>query len=563
MSSTGRNVDEALRQLQAATKAKKCWSCNCFHGTLQALERDLPIDLRRPDLADALRAAQAVLQPVRYECLGCDPCHPPQAMDALGLAGETCEAAPVDARDGWPPLPGSYQVIRYSASVAVCTLTDDELVQRIMAVGSPHLAVVGSMQTENLGIERLIINLVANPNIRFLILCGEDTRKAIGHLPGASLLALSSFGMDEAGRIQGAPGKRPVLKNIQREAVEHFRRTITVIDRIGCVDPTAILAEAAACAARNPGPAAPCASVRSVETIVGHIPERMVSDPSGYVVIDVDRGSRQLVLEHYATTGVLDVIVRGATANEVMTPVMERQLISRLDHAGYLGKELARAERALADGQPYVQDAAPEQGAQVAVLPASGTTCGSACGCSAGPGITTQAIAAPTACGSSSSSTCCPPVKGTPMSLGSRMAIIIGVLGVAAAAVISLRMVQTKPGLGAPATPVVPIETSTLAPLTVSAFMKGIDQHRGPSVVLGVVNAVQPEQHLLSLVDDADAGCTEGGCCAPLTLPVRWSGPDPAPALGNPVTVRGQVEDAGGKLVFVASGMALRQQSAP
>jgi len=40
------------------------------------------------------------------------------------------------------------------------------------------------MHTENLGIERLITNILANPEIRFLILCGEDTQKAVGHLLG-------------------------------------------------------------------------------------------------------------------------------------------------------------------------------------------------------------------------------------------------------------------------------------------------------------------------------------------------------------------------------------------
>jgi tetrahydromethanopterin S-methyltransferase subunit A len=39
---------------------------------------------------------------------------------------------------------------------------------------------------------------------------------------------------------------------------------------------------------------------------------------------------------------------------------IERNLISRLDHAAYLGRELARAEYALSSGEPYVQDAAPE-----------------------------------------------------------------------------------------------------------------------------------------------------------------------------------------------------------
>ena len=48
------------------------------------------------------------------------------------------------------------------------------------------LAIVGTMHTENLGIERVIKNVLANPHIRFLLLCGEDTQQAVGHLPGQS-----------------------------------------------------------------------------------------------------------------------------------------------------------------------------------------------------------------------------------------------------------------------------------------------------------------------------------------------------------------------------------------
>lgn len=32
-------------------------------------------------------------------------------------------------------------------------------------------ALAGTLQTENIGIEKIIANVVANPNIRYLILC--------------------------------------------------------------------------------------------------------------------------------------------------------------------------------------------------------------------------------------------------------------------------------------------------------------------------------------------------------------------------------------------------------
>jgi tetrahydromethanopterin S-methyltransferase subunit A len=40
----------------------------------------------------------------------------------------------------------------------------------------PELAITGTLQTENLGIERLIPNVLANPNIRFLVVCGAEVQ---------------------------------------------------------------------------------------------------------------------------------------------------------------------------------------------------------------------------------------------------------------------------------------------------------------------------------------------------------------------------------------------------
>jgi tetrahydromethanopterin S-methyltransferase subunit A len=74
-----------------------------------------------------------------------------------------------------------------------------------------------------LGIERIIRNTLANPNIRFLILCGADTQQAIGHLPGQSLQSLFENGVDERRRIRGARGKRPVLKNVSIEEIQRSR----------------------------------------------------------------------------------------------------------------------------------------------------------------------------------------------------------------------------------------------------------------------------------------------------------------------------------------------------
>lgn len=350
--------------MHEAATAKKCWPCGCLHSGLTAIERAFPDGARPGELDAVLRVAHEHLDEVRSDCLGCEICYPAAAINALGRVGgahqievETCPTAKVEARAGWPPLPGAYTVLRYGAPVAVCTLTDESLMAE---QAEPFLAIVGTLQTENLGIERLIQNVLANPNIRFLVVCGADSRQAIGHQPGQSLVALVRSGIDERSCIVGAAGKRPVLRNLTREAIAHFRRTVEVVDLVGQDDVSRILEVARGCAARNPGAAPVFAAATVVTPTQGYLPDRMVSDPAGHFMIYVDRSRQLLSLEHYSNGGVLDAVIEGRTAPGLYTPAVEKSLVSRLDHTVYLGRELARAEHALASGDLFVQDAAPE-----------------------------------------------------------------------------------------------------------------------------------------------------------------------------------------------------------
>jgi len=105
-------------------------------------------------------------------------------------------------------------------------------------------------------------------------------------------------------------------------------------------------------------------------------------DPVGYFLIKVDAAAAELIAEHYAngiderglatdpdTGEVLScraaapraplAIYRGRSAKELGIALSEGegpQPLSRLDHALYLGRELQKAEQALALGLPYVQD---------------------------------------------------------------------------------------------------------------------------------------------------------------------------------------------------------------
>src|SRR6476660_4140601 len=90
--------------------------------------------------------------------------------------------------------------------VAICTLSSNELLAQLAQ--SPlreRVAMIGPLETENLGIEHMLTTLLRAPRIRWLVVCGEEAR---GRYQGQALLALFTDGIDDAGMIRGARSRR-------------------------------------------------------------------------------------------------------------------------------------------------------------------------------------------------------------------------------------------------------------------------------------------------------------------------------------------------------------------
>jgi len=95
------------------------------------------------------------------------------------------------------------------------------------------VAIYGPLKTENIGIEKIVANTISNPNIRFLIVCGDEIR---GHRSGKSLVALHKNGIDNNNKIINAPGAIPYIENLDTNAVKRFQKQINLIDLIGISD---------------------------------------------------------------------------------------------------------------------------------------------------------------------------------------------------------------------------------------------------------------------------------------------------------------------------------------
>lgn len=120
-----------------------------------------------------------------------------------------------------------------------------------------------------------------------------------------------------------------------------------------------ILDQVENCRRRDPGPVEHAIIEHEVDVIQAAEPLRLTLDEAGYFVVYPDRKRSILTVEHYTNAGVLDCVIEGRTPPAVYSTVIDRGLVTRLDHAAYLGRELARAEESLKTGKPYVQDRAP------------------------------------------------------------------------------------------------------------------------------------------------------------------------------------------------------------
>lgn len=293
---------------------------------------------------------------------------------------------PRQVQASWPIIAGNYRLGDPAAPVAVCALTSEELLAPLARL--PGVAIAGSMQTANLGIEHLIVNVTANPAIRFLLLCGKDSRL---FRQGQSLSTLMENGVDEARRIIGAEGYEPVLRTVTSQQIAAFRRQIELVDWIGERDLETLRERIALLAARTPGPfeevwqedgtplagANPQANFAPIKP--GGQRQPLIYDPRGYFVISLDRSTSQIIMRHYLPDHTPAHEMRGRTAESMVLGLIREELISQMSHAGYLGGELAKAEAALRLGvrvryeqdRPLRRDDPPTEETEAPAKPAT------------------------------------------------------------------------------------------------------------------------------------------------------------------------------------------------
>lgn len=129
-------------------------------------------------------------------------------------------------KDEYYPWGGEFTVCKLDGCIAVVLLNIDY-------TPNDNVAIYGPLKTENIGIEKIIANIISNPHIRYLIICGDDIR---GHRSGSSLVCLHKKGIDDQHRIISAPGAIPYIENLKNKAIQRFQEQVEIIDLIGTIE---------------------------------------------------------------------------------------------------------------------------------------------------------------------------------------------------------------------------------------------------------------------------------------------------------------------------------------
>lgn len=156
----------------------------------------------------------------------------------------------------YPPEEGRYlRGNDFSPVVVAIILNCDadkipaELEKLVRAGIEAGAALSGTVQTPNIGFEKMLCNITANTNIRYLILGGPESQ---GHLTGDALKSLFRYGVDEKKRILGTNSPDAVLYNLPMEMIERFRKQVSLIDLQFEGDPEQIRKAVWSCYQENP-----------------------------------------------------------------------------------------------------------------------------------------------------------------------------------------------------------------------------------------------------------------------------------------------------------------------
>jgi len=369
------SLKEIFDDLKHISEIKKCSFCGCNADTLKEFAKLAKTNGENGLAKKSLKIESVISGQKRYECLGCNICYPADVSNLLfelndnknnetktdSCETDSCLCDTSKSENKWPIERGNYFVGNKKASVAINTLSSTELPKQLIKLLKDKIAIVGYCETENIGVEKIVKNIISNPNIRTLITCGKESGENMmgGHFSGQALHSLYANGINEKSRIIGAKGRRPVLKNLNKEQIKYFQSQIELVELIGNNSADDIIKNVDMANSKKKTTFNTEKNFKlSNSNIVAKNPEKLRLDKKGYFVILPNKAEHKIFVEYYANSGELLQTIVGNDAASIYYTIIEKEFISKLDHCAYLGKELTKAEYFIKYNIPYIQDKA-------------------------------------------------------------------------------------------------------------------------------------------------------------------------------------------------------------
>ncbi len=325
------------------------------------LERIRSFSLREENLTSLYKNVNEWLKEIKtveYKCLGCNYCYPAVAIEMF-------YSNIFINKNRWPFVAGDYFAFCEGTGcpVAVSTLASVELANKLAKIKPEGLCIVGKTETENIGVEKVVRNIITNPTIKYLLLVGKDPE---GHWSGRTIISLWKNGVDDDMKVKGSPGKRPVLKNLTVKDIEAFRKQVLVVDMIGeeridrIVDKIKELSKRVyeCCGDRTCLHMGEVSDAQEIPVISAKSVVKPKMDKAGYFVIIPQPDRKIITVEHYSYDNKLLRVIEGEDAKSIYMTIINNGWVTELSHAAYLGAELKKAELSLKLGFKYIQDGA-------------------------------------------------------------------------------------------------------------------------------------------------------------------------------------------------------------
>ncbi len=173
-------------EFEAGLALLKCRKCGCMREALDALTSLLPQTgaAETETLAVGVANWSKQMQPVQYACLGCSHCHAAVAQNAFAAAFPAFDQTPLACDfqvqpKSWPAVPGEYSVLDQDGHIAITTLGNATLARQLANRSPEGLALVGKTETENIGIDKIVKNIITNRSIQYLVVAGHDPAKRL------------------------------------------------------------------------------------------------------------------------------------------------------------------------------------------------------------------------------------------------------------------------------------------------------------------------------------------------------------------------------------------------